>query len=192
METSLSLLERLRQPDGEAWQRLVALYVPLLRGWLRQHFLQDADCDDVVQEVLLRVVQEAPQFRHNRQPGAFRAWLRQMVVNRMREFRRSRPRVPVATGDSDFQVRLGQLEDAGSQPSRAWDEEHDRHVANRLLEMIAGDFEPTTWQAFRLLTVEGRRAADVAAQLGVSVNAVYIAKSRVMTRLQQELAGLVG
>jgi RNA polymerase sigma-70 factor (ECF subfamily) len=64
-------------------------------------------------------------------------------------------------------------------------------VANRLLEMIAPDFEPTTWQAFLLLT-EGRRAAEVAAQLGVSVNAVYIAKSRVMTRLQQELAGLVG
>jgi RNA polymerase sigma-70 factor (ECF subfamily) len=192
METSLSLLERLRQPDGEAWQRLVALYTPLLRGWLRQHFLQDADCDDVVQEVLLRIVQEAPHFRHNRRPGAFRAWLRQVVVNRMREFRRSRPRVPFATGDSDFQARLGQLEDAASQPSRAWDEEHDRQVANRLMDMIAGDFEPATWQAFRLLTVEGRRAADVAAQLGVSVNAVYIAKSRVMTRLQQELAGLVG
>ena len=115
-----------------------------------------------------------------------------MVVNRMREFRRSRPRVPVATGNSDFQARLGQLEDPESPLSRVWDEEHDRFVANRLLDMIAGDFEPATWQAFLLLTVEGRGAADVAAQLDVSVNAVYIAKSRVMARLQQELAGLVG
>jgi RNA polymerase sigma-70 factor (ECF subfamily) len=190
-DTSHSLLERLQHADGEAWQRLMTLYTPLLRGWLRPHVLQDADCDDLIQEVLLRIVQEAPQFRHNNRPGAFRAWLRQMLVNRLREFWRRRPHTPVATGDTDFLFKLGQLEDPDSEPSRIWDQDHDRRVAARLLEMIEGDFEPLTWRAFRDVTVEGRRAAEVAAELGLSVNAVYIAKSRVMARLQQELAGLI-
>jgi RNA polymerase sigma factor (sigma-70 family) len=192
METSLSLLERLRRRhDPASWQRLVDVYTPLLRGWLRRHFLQEADCDDLVQEVLLKVSQELPHFEHNGRTGAFRTWLRQVMVNRIREFHRRAPGTPTATGDSGFAERLGQLEDPQSDLSRAWDEEHDRLVVRRLLEMIAVDFEPATWEAFRRLTLEGQRAADVAAGLGLTANAVYIAKSRVMARLQQEVAGLV-
>src|SRR5690348_15230258 len=87
--TPISLLDRLRRrPDARSWQELVAIYQPWLRDWLRAHFLQDADVDDVVQEVLTVLVEEMSLFEHNGRRGAFRTWLRGIVVNRLREFQR--------------------------------------------------------------------------------------------------------
>src|SRR5690242_15110223 len=101
--TSASLLDRLRlQPDAESWQRLVDLYTPLIRGWLRRHAALDQDADDVVQEVLAVVVRKLPQFRRGERPGAFRRWLRSITVNCLRDFWRSQRTRPRATGDSDF------------------------------------------------------------------------------------------
>lgn len=191
-ETSVSLLERLRQqPDAGAWRRLVDLYSPLIHGWLRRHFLPEADAADVVQEVLAVVVRELPHFEHNRRPGAFRSWLRTITAHRLREFWRARRSRPLATGDSDFARRLEQLEDPASGLSRLWDEEHDRHVARRLLQLIEPDFAATTWQAFCRLVLEGEAPDAVAADLGLSVNAVFVAKSRVLQRLRQEQRGLL-
>jgi DNA-directed RNA polymerase specialized sigma24 family protein len=125
-ETSVSLLERLRsQPDPASWKRLVDLYTPLLRGWLRRHALQDTDTDDLVQEVLGVVVRELPQFQHNQRPGAFRRWLRLILVNRLRAFWEARRQRPLATGDSDVGQMLEQLADPASGLSRVWDREHD-------------------------------------------------------------------
>lgn len=191
-ETSLSLLERLRgQPDAAAWQRLMDLYEPLIRGWLRRHQLQVSDVDDLVQEVLAIVVKEMPGFEHNQRPGAFRNWLRTATAHCLRRFWRDRLYRPDAAGGSSWQEHLAQLEDPSSGLSRLWDQEHDRHVLRRLLELIEGDFQPSTWQAFRRLVLERARAADVAAELGQSVNAVLIAKSRVLQRLRQEGRGLL-
>ena len=189
--TSATLLERLRdRADAEAWQRLVDLYRPLLTGWLRRHALQVADVDDLVQEVLATVASEAPRFRHSGRPGAFRHWLRTILVNRLREFWRARRLRPAATGDSDFVQMLDQLEDADSGLSHLWEQEHDQHVARRLLDMIEPQFAPSTWQAFRRVVVEGRDEETVAAELGLSVNAVFIAKSRVLSRLRREADGI--
>jgi RNA polymerase sigma factor (sigma-70 family) len=192
-QTPVSLLDRLRlQPEPAAWQRLVDLYAPLIRRWLRRHALPDADVDDLAQDVLAVVVRKLPSFEHNQRPGAFRSWLRAVMANCLRDFWRARRARPVATGDSDFLRLLDQLEDPASGLSRQWDEEHDRHVVQRLLEMIEPDFEPTTWQAFRRVVRDGARPAAVAAELGVSVNAVLLAKSRVLRRLRQEARGLTG
>jgi RNA polymerase sigma-70 factor (ECF subfamily) len=189
-DTPVSLLERLRlQPDPASWQRLVDLYTPLIRNWLLRYSLQASDADDRVQDVLQVLVRELPNFRHNLRTGAFRRWLKTITINRLRAWRRSQQ--PVATGDSDFDRMLDELEDAGSQQSKAWDEEHDRHVVRRLLELIAPDFEPTTWQAFQLLVLQEKDTAEVAQLCGLSANAVRIAKSRVLSRLRQEIEGLV-
>jgi RNA polymerase sigma-70 factor (ECF subfamily) len=191
-ETSVSLLERLRsQPDTASWQRLVDLYTPLLHGWLRRYALQQADVDDLVQDVLTVVVRELPHFQHNQQRGAFRCWLRTILVNRLRYFWRSRQSRPLAACDSDLGQMLDQLEDPGSGLSQLWDREHDQHVLRRVLELIEHDFAPSTWEAFRRVVVEGKDEEAVAAELGLSVNAVFIAKSRVLCRLRQESAGLV-
>src|SRR5262245_50505785 len=122
--TSVSLLERLRtQPDEESWQRLVALYAPWLEGWLRRHGLQSSDVEDLVQDVLAVVVREVGRFQHNQQPGAFRRWLRTILIHRLRDFWRAGQRRPAATGDSNLAQVLDELEDPRSGLSRLWDEE---------------------------------------------------------------------
>ncbi len=185
--TSATLLERLRnRADADAWKRLVDLYSPLLSTWLRRHALQDADVEDLVQEVLLTVAREAPKFQHSGRAGAFRHWLRSILANRLREFWRERRLRPVAGGDSDFAGMLDQLQDPDSGLSHLWDQEHDQHVVRRLLAMIEPQFSPSTWQAFRRVVLDGARPDTVAAELGLSVNAVFIAKSRVLQRLREE------
>jgi RNA polymerase sigma-70 factor (ECF subfamily) len=185
--TPVSLLERLRlAPDDASWQRLVDLYTPLIRGWLRRCGLQESDADDLTQEALGVLVRELPQFRREPRTGAFRRWLRLIAVNRLRAFWRERRRGPDSLGDA-----LAQLEDPDSGLSRLWERQHDQHVARRLLELIRPDFEPATWEAFRLVTLEGRPTAAVAEQLGLSPNAVRIAKSRVLSRFRREAEGLL-
>src|SRR6516165_896311 len=111
-ETSVSLLEHLRtNPEGPAWRRLVELYTPLLRAWLARHGVQPSDADDLVQEVLSVVVRELPDFEHNRRAGAFRAWLRGILVHRLRDFWRKRDYRPDAAGGSDFLKQIDELED---------------------------------------------------------------------------------
>jgi RNA polymerase sigma-70 factor (ECF subfamily) len=187
-DTPVSLLERLRlQPDAGSWGRLVDLYAPLVRAWLARHGLQAADVEDLSQEVLGVLVRELPGFEHDRRTGAFRRWLRAVTVNRLRTFWRGRRPRPAG----DLEQQLAQLEDPHSALSRLWDEEHDRHVVRRLLELIRPEFEASTWEAFRRLVLEEKTTAEVAAELGLSANAVRIAKSRVLTRFRQEAAGLL-
>jgi RNA polymerase sigma-70 factor (ECF subfamily) len=190
-DTPVSLLERLRlRPDPASWQRLVDLYTPLIRDWLRRQAVQPADIDDLTQDVLGTVARELPQFHHDLRRGAFRRWLRTVTVNRLRNFWRA-ARLRPAVGSATVEEALAQLADSSSDLSRLWDEEHDRHVVRRLLELIEPEFEPTTWQAFRLLVLDGLPTREVAAAVGLSVNAVRIAKSRVLSRFRREIEGLV-
>jgi RNA polymerase sigma-70 factor, ECF subfamily len=190
--TSASLLDRLqRDADPADWRRLVDLYSPLVRNWLRRHEVKGADADDLVQEVLAVVVRRVPDFRHNRRVGAFRAWLRAITVNCIRDFWKANRIRPAAPGGSDFGSYLDQLADPDDPLSREWDRAHDLHVVGRLLELLQPQFQQATWAAFRGFALEGRPAEQVAAELGLTVNAVFIAKSRVLARLREEAAGLV-
>jgi RNA polymerase sigma-70 factor (ECF subfamily) len=192
LPTSASLLDRLREPgDQIAWQRLVELYTPLIRGWLHRHGVRDSDTDDLAQEVFAVVVRRFPDFQHNQRTGAFRAWLRTITINCVRDFWKAKRIRPVAPGGSDFAGYLERLADPDDPLSREWDHEHDLHVTRTLLHLLEPQFEPRTWQAFRGVAVEGRPPGTVAAELGISVNAVFIAKSRVLARLRQEAAGLI-
>ena len=191
-ETSVSLLAKLKDSgDQESWDRLARLYSPLLRQWLRKYEVQDADADDLVQEVLAVVARELPEFRHNRQAGAFRSWLRKILVHRLQNFWRGRQHRPLATGTSSVLERLQELEDETSQACRAWDEEHDRQVLARLIESIRPKFLPKTWEAFHRQMFGGQRADQVAAELGMPLSSVYVARSRVLTVLRREAEGLV-
>jgi RNA polymerase sigma factor (sigma-70 family) len=190
-ETSHSLLQRLQQqPDAAAWQRLVEIYTPFIRRWLDRHALGEADRDDLTQDVLAVVVRRLPEFEHNQRTGAFRTWLRSIVSNRLRDFWRAQQGRARAVGGSDFVRRLEELEDPASGLSHLWDREHDRHVADQALEHLQPQFQPMTWQAFDLVARQGRRPAEAAAQLGMTVNAVLLAKSRVLRALRREIRGL--
>ena len=192
MDTPVSLLERAAcDAESQSWTRLTTIYAPLLRTWIGRYGLQSSDADDLVQEVLLHVTRALPEFRHNGRSGAFRAWLRTLMVHRLQKHWRSRDRNPSAAGGSDFLSRIQQLEDSASGVSRVWDREHDEHVARMLLSDIQGRFTATTWMAFQRTVMDGATTADVAQELQISPNAVCIAKSRVMQELRREARGLI-
>jgi RNA polymerase sigma-70 factor (ECF subfamily) len=192
MPTSLSLLERLRtEADKAAWQRLVEVYRPWILDRLCRHGLADCDAEDLAQEILLVVMRELRFFEHNRRPGAFRSWLRKITVHRMRDFLRSQRYRPQPGGDVAFAEQFAQLEDGNSLLSKQWDLDHDRHVVGRLLALIEPEFQASTWRAFRAVMLEQETPASVAVRLGMSVNAVLLAKSRILARLRQEGEGLV-
>jgi RNA polymerase sigma-70 factor (ECF subfamily) len=184
-DTSLSLLARLGDlTDTDAWGRLVRLYTAVLHSWLHSAGLQSADRDDLTQRVLEVLIRRLPGFEHSGRAGAFRAWLRGITTNLLREFWRQRP-TAVAASDLD------QLCDPASELSRGWDEQHDHHVLHGLLERVCPEFTESTWQAFRRTALDGVSARQTAAELGLTVNAVLIARSRVLARLRQEAGNLL-
>lgn len=192
LETSVSLLDQLRlRPDGASWQRLVELYTPLIRGWLRRYSLAEADVDDLVQEVMATLVRELPHFQRDDRQGAFRSWLRVLLVNRLRHFWRSRQHRPQAIGGNDFLEQLEQLEDGKSAISQLWDREHDQQVMGRLLDLVKPRFAAQTWQAFWRQMLDGLPAEAVAQELNMPLHSVYAAKSRVLKALRQVAEGLV-
>lgn len=192
LDTSISLLDRLQQgAHTTAWHRLVVLYTPLIRGWLRRHTLPDQDVDDLVQEVLAIVVRKLPDFRRKPRAGAFRCWLRHITVNCLRDFWRDRRYQPRVNGTGGFSEVLAQLEDPESPLSQLWDKEHDEYLLRRLLARIKPRFEAKTWRVFQRLALEGASVDQVALECGMSVNAVFIAKSRVLNMLRQEGQGLI-
>ena len=191
-DTSLSLLTRARADmSDDAWQQFAELYALLLRSWLARFDVPATDADDLIQEVLLTVSRELPRFEHSGRAGAFRSWLRTILVHRLRDFWRSRKYRPAATGGSTWAEQLEQLADESSNASREWNLEHDRHVMSRLLESVRPRFEPQTWEAFRRQMFDGQRADAVAAELGMPLNSVYVARSRVLSILRREAAGLI-
>ncbi len=184
--TSPSLLAKLQIPTEErAWARFVDLYSPLLLYWARQTGFGAHDAEDFVQDVFILLVQKLPEFSYD-QTRSFRGWLKTVALNKMRDRQRRRS-VPVAAGG---QVDLANV--AGSNNVESfWDGEDQRHLVARALQLMRCEFKEATWRACWELVVSTRSAADVGQELGMSENAVYIAKLRVLRRLREELADLV-
>jgi RNA polymerase sigma-70 factor (ECF subfamily) len=176
----------LRQPgDQEAWQRFTALYTPLLYYWTRHLGLQPHDAADLVQEVLVILVRKLPDFNYD-EHRSFRAWLRTILLNKWRDNGRRRCEPPLDANDPAF-AELA-VADAAEAIGEA---DYQQHLLQRALEVMQAEFQPTTWKACWEYVVAGRPASEVAAELGISVGAVYVAKSRVLSRLRQELKGLL-
>lgn len=191
--TSATLLDRLRDArDADAWSRLVELYTPLIHVWAERLNVHGADADDLVQEVMTVVIRRFPEFVHPKKPGAFRGWLRAIAANCARTMWRSRRMTPTAPGGTDFGSYLARLEDPADDFARDWEREHDRHVTRKLLDRIKPDFEARTWEMFARFVLDGLSAEEVAAELSTTANAIYIAKSRVLSRLREEAGGLLG
>jgi RNA polymerase sigma-70 factor (ECF subfamily) len=190
--TSLGLLERLKHagPDASEWRRLRDIYSPMISRWLSRLPDLQHEVDDLAQEVLLVLFRELPSFERRRD-GSFRAWLRRVTVSRVSAFWKARRKQPPAAGGLETDQLLAQLADPASDLTRQWDQDHDRHVFQKLLAVVEKDFEPGTWQAFTRFAVEGRPAAQVAGELGVTESAVVQAKFRVLKRLREEAGELL-
>lgn len=190
-ETRQSLLVRAQTGDTNAWADLMDLYRPLILGWLSHQGVQPCDVEDLCQEVLLTVVKRLPQFQHSGQRGAFRSWLRTIVCTRTADYWRAMDAGSKGTGGSGAVAALHEIADPESELNRQWDEEHDHYVIRCLVELAAQYFEPLTLRAFQRMAIDEARPAEVAQELGISVAAVYMAKSRVLQRIRQEADGLI-
>ena len=186
--TSSSLLAGLRVRDPEAWRRLARLYGPLVYRWCRRVGLQAKDAEDVVQEVFLTVSVRIADFHREREGDTFRGWLWTITRNKLGDWLRRRGAREQAIGGTPAQALILELPDEGaSEPTDATDRGETRRLYQRALDLIQSEFSEASWQAFWRVTVEGQNAGDVAADLGLSRNAVYIAKSRILHRLREAL-----
>jgi RNA polymerase sigma-70 factor (ECF subfamily) len=188
--TSSSLLCRAQAREPEAWQRLMALYSPLVRHWCRQAGVPKYEIPDASQEVFAAVASSLGTFRSDHPGTTFRAWMR--AIARRRLWRRARRRCEPAVGGTDLQKRLEQV------PAPADEDELELSESpvevtglyRRALRQVQHQFEDRTWTAFWRVTVENRSPAEVAAELGITANAVRQAKSRVLRRLREEMGEL--
>jgi RNA polymerase sigma-70 factor (ECF subfamily) len=188
--TPLSLLKRLRglprsEAAATAWAEFLDLYTPVLYQWASRLGLQPSDAADLVQDVFVVLVGKLPEFEYDAQKS-FRAWLRTILLNRWRDRERRVAVVAQHTGHP----ALEQVE--GPTPAADLEEaEYRELLVRRALELMQREFKPTTWKACWEQVVQGRPPAEVASQLGVSVNAVYVARSRVLRRLREYLDQLL-
>jgi RNA polymerase sigma-70 factor (ECF subfamily) len=187
--TSRSLLVRLRADEADAWERLVKLYAPLVYHWCRKLGLAERDAADVLQDVFQAVAANIAGFHRDRPGDTFRGWLRTIARHKVYDHFRRQGREPAAAGGTAAFHRLAQFpaettDDDGELPA---DDDADRRLFRRALELIRSEFTERTWQAFWLVAVEGRSPADAGAELSMRPGAVRVAKSRVLHRLRQEL-----
>jgi RNA polymerase sigma-70 factor (ECF subfamily) len=186
-QTSVSLLERLRQPgDQEAWERFVKLYTPLLYHAACRLGQRKQDSADLVQEVFLVLLRRMPRFEYDRKKGSFRSYLWTILAN---EWRNRQGRRSTSALQND-EARLSEL--AGPDGALELEEsEYRERLVRRALQLMEADFQPATWRACWETVVAGRSGAEVAAELGISVASVHGAKSRVLKRLREELQGML-
>jgi RNA polymerase sigma-70 factor (ECF subfamily) len=180
------LLGRLRDlRDERAWQDFVARYTPRIYGWCRKHGLQDADARDVTQTVLGNVVRGLHSYDPRR---GFRKWLKAVTHNAWADFvhasRRGR-----GTGDTEVLRLLARVE-GRDDLVRELDAEFERELFEEAMARVRSRVDPTTWQAFQLVVFQELPGDEVAARLGLKVGAVYAARHRVRTMLQQEVRNL--
>jgi RNA polymerase sigma-70 factor (ECF subfamily) len=189
-ETPLSLLERARANDPEAWRRLVQMYRPLVFYWCARGHVPRADIEDVAQAVFAEAAADLGGFRRDRPGDTFRGWLRVVTRNQiLLHFRRNRGR-PRAEGGSDAWQNLQSVADLIAAPDEG-EEAEVGQLYRRAVEQVRGEFQERTWQAFWLTAIEGRSPAALAADLGVTPATIRQAKSRVLRRLKQEMGELI-
>lgn len=182
------MLVRLRDGgDVGAWQEFVGLYAPVIYGFARKRGLQDADAADLMQDVLRSVSSAVHRLEYDPIRGTFRGWLFTVTRNKIFNFLESRSRRVQGSGDSRVQQRLEQHADANGDLSADWEADYQRTMAAQAMERVKSEFQGATWDAFVQTAVEGHAPAQVSARVGLSVGAIYVAKSRVIARLRQEI-----
>jgi RNA polymerase sigma-70 factor (ECF subfamily) len=191
--TSPSLLIRIRdRGDHLAWSQFVDLYQPLIRGFARKHGLQEADAADLTQEVLRAVTLAIERLDYDPRRGSFRGWLFTVVRNKLRNFLESRRHQVQGSGDTGVQESLNEQPTPIDGPEEEWDREYERRLFAWAAEQVRGTVQEATWQAFWQTAVDGKSGQEAARCLNLTVAAVYLAKSRVMAKLKEQIRQLQG
>jgi RNA polymerase sigma-70 factor (ECF subfamily) len=182
------LLERAKAQEPAAWERLVSLYTPLIDHWCHKAGLQDADAADVRQEVFVAVARKIAEFHRDQAGDTFRGWLSKITHSKIADHWRKKRAAP-RNADAGVQAQWEQAAQASDSAEAVAEE--TRILYRRALQLVQRDFEDHTWQAFWRVVIDGQSAKDTAGELHVTVNAVYLAKARVLARLREEFAGAI-
>ncbi len=189
--TRPSLLLRLRDhQDHRAWAQFVSAYAPLIYAYVRKRGLQDADAADLTQNCLRQVVVHVGSLEYQPGRSSFRGWLFTIVRNKLRDFRDRSQRLGQGSGDAKMERLLQNQAAPEPDEERVWEGEYEHSLFLWASEQVRPLVQEATWQAFWQTAVEGKSGNEVAAHLGMSVAAVYVAKSRVMARLQTLIRGV--
>jgi len=181
--TRATLLMRVRDlRDQAAWQQFTELYAPIVHRYVRHRGIQDADAADITQETLRRVSNAIGRLEYDRGKGRFRGWLLTIAHRSLIEHVQRSKRAIAGSGDEAVQAMIDAHPQARDQEE--WDRECQQATVKWAMDQIRNEFAPKTWQAFYATAVENRPPAEVANEIGLSTGAVYIAKSRVTSRLR--------
>lgn len=186
--TRASLLVRLRDhTDADAWSQFVDIYSPLIFSFARRCRLQESDAADLVQEVMGEVAKSISRFEYDPEVGRFRSWLYKIAKRTSSRIQQRQLRQPKGTGDSRAVQLLGNQPDQHDDLQQLWDHEYQQQLVDWATTQIRDQFRENTWRAFWLTSVEEQPPQEVAKLTGLSVGAVYVAKSRVMKRLAEKI-----
>jgi RNA polymerase sigma factor (sigma-70 family) len=187
-QTSLSLMETLRHSpkDADAWDRFVRRYRPKIYGWCRVWGLQEADAEDVAQDVISKLTQKMADFRYD-QSRSFRAWLKTITQHALSDLVASRSR---AIGSQSIPI-LETIE-ARADLERRIEEIFNRELLEMAIARVRTRVAPATWDAFRLMAFDGCSGAEASQRLGMPIASVFVAKHRVQKLLKEEIDALDG
>ena len=192
-QTRVTLLARIKDgTDTHAWREFVGLYGPVVYGFARKRGLQDADAADLMQEVLRSVARNAEKMDYDPGRGTFRGWLYTVTRNKIYNFLNGQRNKPRPSGDSGAQERLDAIPNREADTDPDWDLEYQRQLSAKAMDRVKHEFQPNTWTAFWRTAVDGVGAQEVGAELKMSAGAVYVAKSRVLARLREEVQRMQG
>jgi RNA polymerase sigma-70 factor (ECF subfamily) len=189
--TSTSLLEQARQHQPEAWERLAKLYGPLVYEWSRKAGLQPDDASDIMQSVFATLSHKLQRFQRRSAGDSFRGWLYTVTRNQLRDFWRAQAQRANAAGGTAALHILHDLPESASDSNSVDGRTELNHLHRRALQLVQAEFEGRTWIAFWRTAVEGDDPKDVAADMDISVWAIYKAKARVLKRLRDEFEDLL-
>jgi RNA polymerase sigma factor (sigma-70 family) len=186
--TRLTLLNRIKDgQDTAAWKEFLQLYGPVVYGFARNRGLQDADAADVMQDVMRSVARNAAKLEYDPKRGTFRGWLYTIARNKVYNFLSAGRNRPKGGGDPDNTERLESIADPRDEAEESFELEYRRRLSGKAMERVKNEFQKNTWTAFWETAVEGKNAADVGKALKMTPGAVYVAKSRVLARLRDEV-----
>jgi RNA polymerase sigma factor (sigma-70 family) len=181
LSTRTSLLERVRNPaDSAAWCEFVAIYQPLLLAYVRKRGIDHDTASDIVQDAFTRLVPALARFQLDHERGRFRTWLWQVTHAALIDWHRRR----AVRSKAEKQWADQQL--AHDQPDDDWDALYRQRILEVVLKRVRESTQPTTWACFEGRVLADRPAAEIAAELGLSVNAVYVNASRLLARVREE------
>lgn len=187
--TGSTFFALLSEPTPERWNAFVDHYTPMIHAWCRAWGLQEADANDLTQEVLLRFYKESKTFVYQPEKGRFRGWLKTVTDNACRDFLKRRQRTGQGSGDSKVDELLANVEAREDLIDRLA-KQYDLELREEAKARVRLRVEPKTWEVFRLLLEEGRAATEVAQELHMAVTAIQMAKSRLLKMIREEIGRL--